>query len=633
MTTSRPRAAARQVGTIIGIVALLALAGGGAAWGAAGDTTADLVLGQIDFFKFGMNLVDARSINFSTGVAIDTRVVPHRVYVADFSNNRVLRFPNAAAFVNGEPADLVLGQADLFSFLPNRGGAVNASGLDAPSGVAVDSSGNVFVADSFNTRVLEYRAPVANGQAAAVVLGQPNLTSNACVTSSTGLCQPIGVALDALGNIYVADDAASRIVMYTHGALTGAAAALIIGQPGPTSAGCGTSATTLCVPFGLAVDTKGSLWVADSDNDRVLRYSTIVNNAAADLVIGQPDFTTTSTCPPPTQQSLCRPQYVALDSAGNLFVSDNIHSRVTEYNTPVNNDPAFNEVFGQTSASARGCNSLGLGANSLCSPEGLALDGGALFVSDANNARVVSYSLPLLDTTADRVLGQHDFIHAKADMVKATGMLEPAAVAIDRSVIPNRLYMADSLDNRVLGYHSVAALVNGAPADLVIGQPDFFSYYCNQNPKPHAPVDADTLCNPSAIAVDPKGNLYVADTVNNRVLEYDIPFTTDTIADRVYGQAGNFFSAECNDSDGPNADTLCEPQGVAIDPAGNLYISDSNNNRVVEYNTPLTNSHGNLIFGQFGNFGISLCNAGLSGPTADTLCAPAGLAIDAAADL
>jgi DNA-binding beta-propeller fold protein YncE len=173
----------------------------------------------------------------------------------------------------------------------------------------------------------------------------------------------------------------------------------------------------------------------------------------------------------------------------------------------------------------------------------------------------------------------------------------------------------------------------GPPPTSVIGQPDFFSYYCNQKPKPHAPVDADTLCNPSAIAVDPKGNLYVADTVNNRVLEYDIPFTTDTIADRVYGQAGNFFSAECNDSDGPNADTLCEPQGVAIDPAGNLYISDSNNNRVVEYNTPLTNSHGNLIFGQFGNFGISLCNAGLSGPTADTLCAPAGLAIDAAADL
>jgi hypothetical protein len=197
-----------------------------------GDTTADLVLGQIDFVKNAPNFIDARALGEPNGVAIDSSVVPHRVYVTDLGNHRVLRFPSVDAFVNGEPADLVLGQADFFSYLPNRGGTVNAIGLDEPAGVAVDPSGNVFVADTLNRRVVEYLAPIVTGQAAAVVLGQPNLTTATCVISSTGLCSPADVALDALGNIYVADLFTSRVLRYPRGAGSGAAANVVIGQPG-----------------------------------------------------------------------------------------------------------------------------------------------------------------------------------------------------------------------------------------------------------------------------------------------------------------------------------------------------------------------------------------------------------------
>jgi sugar lactone lactonase YvrE len=310
-------------------------------------------------------------------------------------------------------------------------------------------------------------------------------------------------------------------------------------------------------------------------------------------------------------------------------VADSFSNRVTEYNAPASNSPNFNQLLGQAGPSANGCNTLGLGANSLCRPAGLALDGSRLVVMDQNNHRALKYNLPLLDATANAVLGQQDFIHNGNEMVDAIGMSSPVAVAVDRSATPNRVYVADQGNNRVLGYHSIATLLNGAPADLVIGQPDLISYNCNQN----ASLDSDTLCGPTGVAVDAKGNLYVADTANNRVLEYDSPFTTDTIADRVFGQAGSFFSAECNDSDGPSADTLCAPLGVAIDPAGNLYISDTTNNRVVEYNTPLINSHGDLIFGQLGNPATALCNVGLTGPTAATLCGPAGLATDTAGNL
>src|SRR5580704_19321351 len=73
------------------------------------------------------------------------------------------------------------------------------------------------------------------------------------------------------------------------------------------------------------------------------------------------------------------------------------------------------------------------------------------------------------DTIAHRVLGQIDLAHNGLNLIDATGMWRPQAVAIDSSVTPNRLYVSDNGNSRILGYKSVAAFVNGGAADLVIG--------------------------------------------------------------------------------------------------------------------------------------------------------------------
>ena len=78
-------------------------------------------------------------------------------------------------------------------------------------------------------------------------------------------------------------------------------------------------------------------------------------------------------------------------------------------------------------------------------------------------------------------------------------------------------------------------------------------------------------------------------TSNNRVLEYDTPLTTDTVADRVFGQGGSFTSNTCN-LGGISASSLCNPYGVAVDAAGRLYVADASNSRVLEYDNPLTRS-------------------------------------------
>src|SRR5271155_3581903 len=140
--------------------------------GAAGDTIADRELGQLDMVHNGFNLVDGIGLALPEGAALDTSVSPNRLYVADSYNNRVLGWNNAAGFINGAPADLVIGQTDVFAqLILGACSPPTASNLCFPEGIAVDHNGNLYVADTRNNRVLEYFAPVGNNPTAGVGFG------------------------------------------------------------------------------------------------------------------------------------------------------------------------------------------------------------------------------------------------------------------------------------------------------------------------------------------------------------------------------------------------------------------------------------------------------------------------------
>ena len=187
------------------------------------------------------------------------------------------------------------------------------------------------------------------------------------------------------------------------------------------------------------------------------------------------------------------------------------------------------------------------------------------------------------DDVADVVLGQPDFLHNLPNFPDQYALYYPFAVTIDASTTPNRLYVADDSNSRVLGWNDVTTFANGAPADLVIGQPDFYSNACNTGG-----VSGSSLCYPYGITVDASGNLYVADYVNSRVLEYNTPFAgcgsfpcVGASANMVFGQDGIFTSNAANNG-GVSANSLAYPFGVAVDGNGNLYIADASNNRVLE---------------------------------------------------
>ena len=143
------------------------------------------------------------------------------VFVADNGNNRVLWWNSASAYYTGRGADGVIGQPD---FTTNTSGTT-ATTLWGPSGVAVDSSGNVWVADTSNRRILQYKASTIAGYtpgvalSADLVLGQVNFTTRSFGTFATMLNSPSGVAVDSSGNVWVADQGNHRVLEYTAGPL------------------------------------------------------------------------------------------------------------------------------------------------------------------------------------------------------------------------------------------------------------------------------------------------------------------------------------------------------------------------------------------------------------------------------
>jgi sugar lactone lactonase YvrE len=413
------RRALAKIALGLGLALCMSLVFGNVAMATLADRTADTVLGQPDLTTNDCNHfgVAARSLCRPARVAVDP--TSGRLYVSDNSNSRVLSWPSADGFANAQAADLVLGQSDFTSSNPHCSffGGVSATGLCSPQGLAVDRHGALYVADSGNDRVVRYSHPQHNGQAADLVLGQPDFTSQGCNLSPVAigsptartLCFPTGVTVDVRGTLYVADSVNRRVLRFQQPLTNFQAANLVLGQPNFTSsslAGCnpGLSATNLCAPTDVAIDRRGTLYALDAAISRVLRYHhPRISGQAADLVLGQPDFTSSnlhcSFFGGVSATGLCFPHSMGLDRHGNLYVADTGNARVLRFSRPDDNGQAADLVLGQPNFSTgTQCGAFTVrvvSARSLCAPEGVALDRQSdVLVSDALDNRVLRYNGP-----------------------------------------------------------------------------------------------------------------------------------------------------------------------------------------------------------------------------------------------
>ena len=179
-------------------------------------------------------------------------------------------------------------------------------------------------------------------------------------------------------------------------------------------------------------------------------------------------------------------------------------------------------------------------------------------------------------------------------------------------LLPNHLYAVDA-HNRVLGWWDAGGFDSGAPADLVLngGHPEdpYGGDHCDSlGTVP--PVDASRFCvnglTLGGLAVDSRGNLWLSDVLNHRVLEFDRPFEADGVADRVLGQGGSFTTRVC----GSGTRGLCYPGALAFDSHDNLYVADVYNNRVLFFLDSLKDTVADKVFGQ----------SGCRRPRADNFC-------------
>ena len=246
------------------------------------------------------------------------------------------------------------------------------------------------------------------------------------------------------------------------------------------------------------------------------------------------------------------------------------------------------------------------------------------------------------------VLGQADLLHDGINNPTAAALQAPDGVAIDSSGGLNRLYVADTSNNRVLGWANAAAFVNGSPADIVIGQPDARSVGCNDGVAvgDSSGVGADSLCNPMGVAVDSSGHLYVADANDNRVLEYLTPFAISSpISDKApiacwdkrqlsrpplqprhqhYQQLVDVLSRR---SDGRYGGQICTfPTPATIACSSSISRCDANLIRRGRYGR-------RQGLRTRRNFHHRALQRRRRAPNADTLCDPRGLITDSSGDL
>jgi uncharacterized protein (TIGR03437 family) len=405
--------------------------------------------------------------------------------------------------------------------------------------------------------------------------------------------------------------------------MTGQAARAVIGQPTLSSQNFGASNTILGAVGGVGY-VNNTLFVADANrigltptNNRVLIYNNIqqqippanqeippfsgrcpVCGGVASVVVGQPDFTTTTQVTPPTASSLRLPLAVASDGQ-TLAVADTSNNRVLIWKSiPQINGQAADVVLGQADFTSVSTNTA-VTASSLRGPQGVWIQNGKLFVADTQNNRVLIWnSIPNRNNQpADVVLGQPDFTTAPpinqvnlSLTAAANIMLSPASVTSDGT----RLYVADLGYNRVLIWNSIPS-TNQKPADVEIGQVDFTGTTANDSAHLCASNGTDTKGNPTypqrcaatinfpRYALSDGVRLFVADGGNDRVLVYNsIPTQNGARADVILGEPDEF--SDVVSSNNPltvaAADVTPTPTSLAWD-GQNLYVADPTDYRIL----------------------------------------------------
>jgi uncharacterized protein (TIGR03437 family) len=598
----------------------------GARAGAQISSNAYRVLGQLNLSGRGLNLVQGVELYSPSAMVLDTRGGQTHIYISDVGNARVLGWVDTGVYQIGDPPGVVLGQPG--PNYVNAMGIGNQGFTTPYGLAVDPATGNLYVADSSNNRILRFPSPFSNttNYSPNAVLGQAGYTTFGTGISSSALNKPESIAFDSAGNLWVADTGNNRVLRFPAAVLDGRSAPqadTVIGQKlfttNAVNGGAAVSASGLNSPSGIALDSQNNLYVSDFNNARVLKFATLTTNAAATGLYGQTSFTA-RVISPASNSTMAGPAGLTVSASGTLYVAVPSENRVLAFAS----GNTASTVYGQSSLTTSSPNistTPFASANGLLNPEGVQVDvNGNVYIVDTGNNRVLYYAAN--SRTATNVWGQANFTGNEPNSLKANSIGVPYGMVIDYSQPSFPLYVSDNYNNRILIWKNSVRFISGAPADLVIGQPSLLSGFPNVDTGGATPTST-SLLGPEGLAVDASGNLYVADSGNNRVLRYPTPInqTGRITPDVVLGQP-NFTSSATGVV---SASSLTAPSAVAVAPGGQVYVADAGANRVLEFSSNLMSGVPALqVFGQ-PNFNSGTVSSSISG---QTLNVPGGLFVD-----
>ena len=471
------------------------------------------------------------------------------------------------------------------------GGPAASAQLNAPLGVAVDTSGNLYIADLQNSRIRE----VSAAGTITTVAGNGSLgySGDGGPAGSARLDYPYFVAADSAGNLYIADWGNSVVRKVS----AGGTITTIAGNGSTGYSGDGGPAVNaqLSDPTGVATDNSGNLYIADSGNTVVRKVSAagIITTIAGNGSSGY-----SGDGGPASDAQIANPYGIAVDAGGNLYIADGGNSVVRK----VSAAGIITTIAGNGSSGYSGDGGAGASAQ-LDLPSSVALDAsGNLYIADSYNYRIRKVSAAGIITT---LAGNGSNNYSGDGGVAASAQLsEPEGVAVDAA---GNLYIADTANQRVrkVSVGGVITTVAGTGSAGYSGD--------------GGPANSAQLHNPTGIAIDARGNLYIADEFNSVIREVSVAGTITTVA-------GNGISGFSGDGGPATSAQLSSPNGVAVDAVGNLYIADTNNSRIRKLSAEriITTIAGGSAFGYSGD----------GDPAYDALLnSPSGVAVDGSGNL
>ena len=454
------------------------------------------------------------------------------------------------------------------------GAAATAANLNAPQGVAVDSAGNLYIADSNNNRIRK-------------------VDTNGVITTLATLYFPIDVAVDNAGNLYVTEQMGYTLKKFN---TTTGAATVVAGNGTDSYFGDGgpASLASFNYPAGMTIDSSGNYYVADTSNQRIRKVS--AETGTITTIAGNGTITETGfplgDGGAATSATLNNPNGLTTDSAGNVYIADTGNNRIRK----ISSAGVISTIAGTGSAGYSGDGGAATLAM-LRSPRSVAVDGaGNIFIADSSNHRImkVNGATGIITTLAGD--GYYGYFGDGGVATRAE-FNGPVGVVLDGA---GNIYIADRNNHRIRKVTAATGIISTVAGNGISG-------YAGDG----GAATAAKLYYPNGIALDSAGNMFISDGSNYiRRVDSSSGVITTVAGNGTWGSQGD---------GGPATAASIIPSGVAVDGVGRIYLVDSNAQtiRKVIAATPMRITTTTLPYGGYGN-SYSNCNRNRHGSGGST---------------